>query len=107
MARTVIVSGDAESDLDELYAYLSRHDTPARARRVVDRIEQVVQSLSTSPERGNVPPELAATVGREFREVFFKPYRIVYKVLPREVLVLLVADGRRDIETLFVRRLLA
>jgi toxin ParE1/3/4 len=107
MAWAVIVSEDAESDWDGLYAYISRHDTPARARHVVDRIEQVVQSLSTSPERGIVPPELAATVGREYREVFFKPHRIVYKVLPRAVLVLLVSDGRRDIKTSLQSRLLA
>lgn len=106
MARIVVVSDAARSDLDELYAYISRYDSRARAQRVLNRIEQVIQSLSTSPERGVLPPELAATTGREYREIFSKPYRSVYKVLPREVLVLLVADGRRDIKTLFLSRLL-
>jgi len=106
MARTVVVSEAAETDLYELYTYIARHDAPERAQQVVRRIEQIIASLSTSPERGAVLPEFAAKVG-EYREGFFKPCRIVYKVLSREVLVLLVADGRRDMDTLLQRRLLA
>ena len=107
MARIVVVSDAAGSDLDELYGFIARQDTAARAQRVVTQIEQVIQSPATSPERGVFPPELAAMATREYREVFFKRYRIVYKVLPREVLGLLVADGRRDIKTLLLSRLLA
>ena len=43
---------------------------------------------------------------REFREVFFKPYRIIYKVVGKNVYVLLIADGRCDLQTLLQRRLL-
>ena len=107
MARAVIVSEDAERDLDDLFGYIARHDSPENAARVVARIDRAIESLSTSPERGVVPAEIAAAVRGEIREIFFKPYRIVYKVLPREVLVLVVADGRRDMSTLFQRRLLS
>jgi toxin ParE1/3/4 len=43
---------------------------------------------------------------RSFREVHRKPFRIVYRVVAREVLVLIVADGRRDMRALLARRLL-
>ena len=43
---------------------------------------------------------------REFRELFFKPYRIIYRIVGRNVYVLLIADGRRDFQTLLQRRLL-
>lgn len=42
---------------------------------------------------------------REYREVFFKPYRIIYRVIGTNVYVLLIADGRRDMRTLLQRRL--
>ena len=43
---------------------------------------------------------------REYREIFFKPYRIIYRVMDNTVCVLLIADGRRDRQTLLQRRLL-
>jgi toxin ParE1/3/4 len=43
---------------------------------------------------------------REFRHVFFKPYRIICRVMENNVYVLLIADGRRDMQKLLQRRLL-
>jgi toxin ParE1/3/4 len=44
---------------------------------------------------------------REYRETFFKPYRIVYHVDGHLVFISLIADGRRDMQSLLARRLLA
>ncbi len=104
--RTVILSDDAAADLNELHAYIAHHDTPDKADAVFSRIERAILSLAESPERGAVPAELSAVGSRTYREVFFKPYRIVYRVLPDAVLVLLIADDRRDMQTLLQRRLL-
>ena len=76
-----------------------------RAEEVARRIERAYSSLSTLPHRGNYPRELLELGNRTFREVHFKPYRIVYRVLEREVVVLIVADGRRDMHALMARRL--
>jgi toxin ParE1/3/4 len=43
---------------------------------------------------------------REYREVFFKPYRIIYRVMDKNVYVLLIVDGRRDMQSLLQWRLL-
>jgi len=43
---------------------------------------------------------------RDYRQTFFKPYRIIYRVEGRRVYVYLIADGRRDMRTLLERRLL-
>ena len=43
---------------------------------------------------------------REYREIVFKPYRIIYRVMEDNVYVLVIADGRRDMQTLLQRRLL-
>ena len=43
---------------------------------------------------------------RTFREVHYKPYRILYRVLGRQVTVLIIADGRRDMRALLAKRLL-
>ena len=40
------------------------------------------------------------------REVFFKPNRIIYRIQATSVYVYLIADGRREMQTLLSRRLL-
>ena len=80
--------------------------TPARADYVLDHIEKAFDSLSEHPQRGNYPKELLDIGIREYREVFFKPYRILYRVVEKNVYLLMIADGRRDMQTLLQRRLL-
>ena len=97
----------AAADLEEIVDWIARHDSAARAEHVLERIERAVESLKRYPERGGYPPELLAVGSRDYRETFFKPYRIVYRVQGRQVFIYLVADGRRDMQSLLVRRLLA
>ncbi len=93
-------------DLNDIADYIAQHDAPEKADTVVQRIEEMLSSLDTLPNRGSHPRELLALGERAFREICFKPYRIVYQVLEREVVVVLIADGRRDMQALLTRRLL-
>jgi toxin ParE1/3/4 len=106
MRFEVRLSPDALADLEEIHAWIARHDSAQRADYVEDRILAAVAALSRMPERGAHPAELAALGIREYRETFFKPYRIIYAVDGRHVDVYVVADGRRDFRTLLARRLL-
>ena len=102
----VILTEHTLLDLDDIAHYIALHDAPQKAEQVAQSIEKTFSSLETLPHRGNHPRELLAMGNRAFREVRFKPYRIVYRVLDRAVLVLIVADGRRDMQALLARRLL-
>ena len=106
MQFLVLLTDDAARDLEELYDYLHRNEVTGRAEHVLEQIEKSVASLSETPHRGTFPKELLSLGIREYREVFFKPYRIIYRVLEKKVYVLLIADGRRDMQTLLQRRLL-
>lgn len=107
MASEVLLTDDAERDLDEIYDYIFIHDSPERADYVIGEIASVLESLSTMPQRGNHPNELLELGIREYREVFFKPYRVIYRVIGSKVFVFLIADGRRDMQSLLEGRLLA
>jgi len=102
----VLLTRDAVNDLEELDTWISTHDSPERADYVIDRINDVFQKFTELPERGTYPKELSALGIHEFKEVFFKPYRIIYRVERRTVYIYLIADGRRDMQTLLSRRLL-
>jgi toxin ParE1/3/4 len=106
MTFEVLLTDDASRDLEDLYAYITLHDTPDNADYVLAQIEQVVTSLSETPERGTWPRELLKLGIREFREIFIKPYRIIYRVFGKNVFVLLITDGRRDMQSLLQRRFL-
>lgn len=97
---------DAVADLTALHAYLARHDGAESAEYVLGRVEEIFTSLAEHPERGSFPRELLALGIRQYRELYFKPYRIVYQTLGQAVYVMLIADGRRDMKTLLQRRLL-
>ena len=42
----------------------------------------------------------------KYREVYFKPYRIIYHARGERVIINLIADGRRDMSVLLQRRLI-
>jgi toxin ParE1/3/4 len=67
---------------------------------------EVVESLSQFPERGSYPKELAALGIKEYRQTFFKPYRMIYRVIGNQVMIYLIIDGRRDMQSVLERRLL-
>lgn len=102
----VFLTAGAEQDLESIYEYIAEFDSPGNANHVLDRLTKAVEALATFPERGSHPKELLALGIREYRQTFFKPYRVIYRVIDRRVHVYLIADGRRDMQALLARRLL-
>jgi toxin ParE1/3/4 len=107
MAFGVFLTDDAAHDLEDICNYINLHDTPGKMDHVLEQLKKAFNSLSENPHRGAYPKELLSIGVREYREIFFKPYRIIYRVMDKNVYVLLIADGRRDMQTLLQRRLLA
>ena len=106
MPFEILLTHDAEHDLEEIYDYIAMNDGHENADYVLDRIERAFLKLSEFPDRGVFPRELLTIGIREYREIFFKPYRIIYRVMGEYVYVLLIADGRRDMQSLLHWRLL-
>ena len=67
----------------------------------------IVENLTVHPERGTYPKELSALGIQEYRQTFFKPYRVIYRITGQAVYIVLIADGRRDMQSLLIRRLLS
>lgn len=106
MTFQVLLTDSAAGDLEDIYRYVAQHDAPEKAAHLVDQLKEVFANLSHSPDRGAFPKELLALGIREYREVFFKPYRIIYRIVDKAVYVMLMLDGRRDMQALLQRRLL-
>ena len=106
MRHEVLLTEGAERDLEEIYDYVAEFDSQAGADYVIDKLLQVADGLATFPERGAHPKELLALGIREYRQVFFKPYRVIYRMIGKKVFIYLIADGRRDMQSLLACRLL-
>lgn len=102
----VLLTEGAEQDLESIYDYIAEFDCKANADHVLDRLLEAVESLSTFPERGVYPKELVAIGVRDYRQTTFKPYRVIYRVMGQKVYIYMIADGRRDMQSLLARRLL-
>jgi toxin ParE1/3/4 len=105
-AHRVLLTAGAERDLEGICDHIAEADSRESAERVLDRLLAVAEDLAVLPERGSIPRELRALGIREFRQVFFKPYRLIYRLVGRDVVIVLVADGRREMQSLLERRLL-
>jgi toxin ParE1/3/4 len=106
MAYEVSLTDDAEVDLQDLYEYIAHSDSTQAAEHVLDRLEQIASTLAADRSRGSTPKELQSLGRGEYRQVSFKPYRVVYRVLEQRVVIYLIADGRRNMQSLLSRRLL-
>ena len=92
--------------MQAIHDYISEFDCVANANYVLDELMNVVESLSRFPERGSYPKELVGLGIKEYRQTFFKPYRVIYRVAGSQVIIYLIADGRRDMQSVLARRLL-
>jgi toxin ParE1/3/4 len=102
----VLLTEGAERDLEAIYDYIAEADSAACAGGMLDGLMEAAKDLSKFPERGSYPKELVALGIKEYRQVFFKSWRLIYRTTGKQVVVYLIADGRRDMQSLLARRLL-
>lgn len=107
MLYEVWLTKDAERDLGEIYSYIAAQDSKRAAEYVLDRLLQATDALKTAPDRGTYVSELRSLGILEYRQVFFKPYRLIYRLHGKQVVVYVVAEGRRDLGSLLAHRLLS
>ena len=102
----VSLTADAERDLEDIVDYIERHDSKEKADHVFERIKETIFKLATLPSRGRIVPELRDVGVTDFREVLFKPYRILYFSTEHHVYVHCIFDGRRNVQDVLGARFL-
>jgi toxin ParE1/3/4 len=107
MAHEVHLTEAAARDLEGIHGYILETGSRQEADRLLDRILDLAESLAALPERGAHPRELAALGILAYRQVFFKPYRVIYQVAGDRIYIHVIADGRRDMQSLLEARLLS
>ena len=102
----VLVTDAARRDLLSIRSYVSGHDSQSRADTLIERLISAMETLAEHLRRGTEPPELRGLGAHSIRQISCDPYRIVYRIDQRDVMIRLIADGRRDLQSVLAERLL-
>lgn len=84
----------AVEQVRDIAAYIAL-DKPSAAVQWAEKIFNSVERLSDFPESGRVVPEIHRN---EIREIVQDNYRVIYKVKPKEILVLVVKSYHQKLE---------
>jgi len=95
----------AVSDLGDIVEHIAQDD-PTAALAALKRLRVRAAALRTPPQRGPVVPELREAGAFHYNELQENPWRILYRIDGRRVLVLAVLDSCRDLQTLLLERLI-
>lgn len=106
MNYTVMVLPEATEDLIDLHSYIANHDSLTRANTLLDILEEKCLCLGRDPQRGHIVPELAQVYIEGFREIHYKPWRIIFQISGDRVYIHAVLDGRRELREVLERRML-
>ncbi|MEQ1508873.1 MAG: type II toxin-antitoxin system RelE/ParE family toxin [Sphingopyxis sp.] len=98
MSWRIIKSKAAKADLVDIWLYSAPENLEA-ADRQISRIEKAVDRLSGYPRSGPARHD----IGPDIRAIVINRYLVLYRILVNEkqVELLRVVDGRRDLALLF------
>jgi plasmid stabilization system protein ParE len=93
MTCRVVVTPEAERDLDELFRFVAL-DNPAAARKFVAGLRKRLKTLASMPKRCPRAPEDGLD-GLEIRHLVHGRYRIIFGIDGKTVVILQVRHGTR------------
>ena len=95
----------AREDVNEIIDYISITN-PNYAVKILEKIEQHIKQLDMFPERYRIVPELEMYGYLLYRELIIDYWRVIYKVENDIIYIMLVIDGRRNLENLIIKKII-
>ena len=92
MIKTVYWTPEARTRLKEIQDYLNSQHAPKAAKKVVVTLLSRTRQLEEAPLSGHKMPDYPSD---EIRELFEKPYRIIYRITKQHIEILTVMHYRQ------------
>ena len=102
---TIKWASPALDDLDEIIEYISKTNS-AYAIKVMDTVYEQVNKLNMFPERCRIVPELEKYGYLIYRQLIVDYWKVIFKIEEDIVYIMLVIDGRRNIEDIILKKIL-
>ena len=93
---SIIWTKEADFDLNEILAYLSK-SSPQYAFSLIERVDEAVANLKKFPNIGRRVPE---SDNDSHREIILFPYRLIYRYIEEEdrIYIMMVIHGSRNLD---------
>ena len=95
----------AREDVNEIIDYISLTNINY-AVKILDLMERCTGELDMHPERYRIVPELEKYGYFVYREIIVEYWRIIFKIENSYVYIMLVVDGRRNLDDLLLKQIL-
>ena len=105
MTRRHVVHWTPEAETDVM-AIVDHFDDRVNADKVIVQFDKTAETLNNFPESGRVVPELRKIGEFRFREIFQRPWRMVYRIDGHDVWIVAVIDGRRALDDFLFERII-
>jgi plasmid stabilization system protein ParE len=106
--RTIKWTPDGEESLTEIVEYYGMRAGEDVARNIFNKINKEIEFLATEEIRTRVSPELKDIGINDIYQLSIHPWIVYYKINDekKEIKILLVLDGRRNIEKILISRVI-
>ncbi|NUU36790.1 type II toxin-antitoxin system RelE/ParE family toxin [Pseudomonas sp. C2B4] len=106
MSFKVVILQSAETDLKELRTYLIKQFSNQTWQTTYASLKTAVRHLGAQPYSGSIPEEIEKLNLSQYRQVISGMNRVIYEIREQAVFVHIIADTRKSLPTLLMKRLL-
>lgn len=106
MSFRVEILHSAKSDLKEIKSYLTRQFSAASWQQTYDSLKQALRRIETQPYAGSMPEEIERLNLSQYRQVVCGMNRIIYEVRDKTIYVHIIAETRKNLQSLLLKSLI-
>ncbi|CAI8939649.1 toxin ParE1/3/4 [Pseudomonas sp. IT-P253] len=106
MSLKVVILQSAETDLKGLRTYLIKQFSTQTWQSTYANLKVAIRHLGTQPYAGSIPEEIEKLNLSQYRQILSGMNRIIYEVREQTIYVHIIADTRKSLPTLLMKRLL-
>ncbi|VVO22927.1 type II toxin-antitoxin system RelE/ParE family toxin [Pseudomonas fluorescens] len=106
MSFKVVILQSAETDLKELRSYITKQFSAQTWQSTYANLKTAIRHLGPLPYAGSIPEEIEKLNLSQYRQILSGMNRIIYEVRDQTVFIHIIADTRKNLPTLLMKRLL-
>lgn len=106
MKLKIVILQSAETDLKELRTYLIERFSFQTWQSTYASLKTAIRHLETLPYVGSIPEEIERLNLGQYRQILSGMNRIIYEVRGQTIYIHIIADNRKSLPALLMKRLL-
>ena len=106
MTSRVVILHSAKNDLKDIKSYLIRQFSAPTWQQTYEALKQAIRHLEAQPYAGSIPEEIEQLNLSQYRQVISGMNRIIYEIRDQTVYIHIIADTRKNLQALLLKKLM-